>query len=402
MPRELRNANITHVSYVDKGANQKRFFLTKSDKQPTFQKEVRVFINKDEEEQKLVYGVVYEPDVVDAHGDFMTAAEIEKAAHQFLKDARNIDKQHDFNAGVGEVVESYIAPTDFTIGNEEIKKGSWVLVTKASDEIWELIKKGEITGYSMAGTAEVVDVQKGEKPITQTSSDDDEVKGFFYLLKNFFTGEKIQKGAVRDKYEQGKKSRNFWAAMDSFDTTIRSYNWQTDKYVFEEDETKIREAIQDFVDIMNEILLTDNVLKAIGKPPEDIQKAGKKISAANMQKIKEAHAALAELVALEEEEEEEVKKEDIEKLLDEKLSAITKRLDEIEKGEGVSNQGEGQQSGEDDIAKQLGEILDAKLDPIMKRLDAVEKARGISKQADQDPPSQQQTDVQKGYMRLFQ
>lgn len=40
----------------------------------------------------------------------MTAAEIEKAAHGFLKDAREIDKQHDFQGGVGEVVESCVAP----------------------------------------------------------------------------------------------------------------------------------------------------------------------------------------------------------------------------------------------------------------------------------------------------
>ena len=91
MARELVNAQVTHVSYVDKGANQKRFFLTKSADEPTFQKEVKVFINKEDEAQKLVYGVVYEPDVEDSHKDFMTAAEIEKAAHGFLKDARNID-----------------------------------------------------------------------------------------------------------------------------------------------------------------------------------------------------------------------------------------------------------------------------------------------------------------------
>ena len=35
------------------------------------------------DEQKLVYGIVYEPDVPDAHGDYMTAEEIEKAAHGF-------------------------------------------------------------------------------------------------------------------------------------------------------------------------------------------------------------------------------------------------------------------------------------------------------------------------------
>jgi len=390
VPRELINANITHVSYVDKGANKKQFFLTKSEEKPTFQKEVKVFVNKEEEEQKLVYGVVYEPDVEDAHGDFMSAEEIEKAAHVFMKDYRNIDKQHDFNAGVGEVVESYIAPTDFKIGDEEIKKGSWVLVTKASDEIWGQIKKGEITGYSMAGTAEVVEVQKQEeKPITQESNDD-EVKGFFNLLKNFFTGEKIQKGAVKDQYEQRSKANRFWVAIDSFESVLRRYNWQTDEYEFENDETKIREAIQDLSDILIELLASENIAKAVGKPPEKVEKAGKKISSANMQKIKDAHAALAELVALEEEEEEEVKKEDIEKMLDEKLAPIVKRLDDIEKEEGAQT---GQE--QDDIVKQFEEVLDSKLSAISERLEVVEKARGVSKQANVDEGQQQ---VQKHYL----
>ncbi|WP_205067867.1 XkdF-like putative serine protease domain-containing protein [Bacteroides uniformis] len=33
-----------------------------------------------------------------------------RSAHGFLIDAREIDKQHDFQGGVGEVVESCIAP----------------------------------------------------------------------------------------------------------------------------------------------------------------------------------------------------------------------------------------------------------------------------------------------------
>jgi len=51
------------------------------------------------------------------------------------------------------VVEFYVAPADFEVKGETIKKGSWVLVTKASDEVWEQIKKGDITSYSIAGTA---------------------------------------------------------------------------------------------------------------------------------------------------------------------------------------------------------------------------------------------------------
>jgi Putative phage serine protease XkdF len=397
LPRELINANITHVSYVDKGANKKQFFFTKSDKQPDFNKEIKLFINKEDEEQQLVYGVVYEPDAEDSHGDYMTAAEIEKAAHGFLKDARNIDKQHDFNPGVGEVVESYIAPADFAIGEETIKKGSWVLVTKASDEVWDQIKKGQITGYSMAGTAETVQKQnkkQNEKPVSKSNEEnDEEMKGFFNLLKSFFSGEKIQKGEVADKYKRNRKRREFWAAQDALNYVI--FNWEYWDSEIESDPDKIREALQDFVNIAQEVLTDDDIAKSLGKPPETIQKAGKKFSAANMNKIKDAHAILDELIN-QDEEEDEVKKEDIEKMLDEKLNPITKRLDDIEKEDGGGND----DNSEDDVMKQFSEVLDQKLDPITKRLEIVEKARGFSNQADTEP-----TNVQKNegpsYMRHF-
>ncbi|WP_440705914.1 XkdF-like putative serine protease domain-containing protein [Heyndrickxia oleronia] len=397
MPRELLNANITHVSYVDKGANKKQFFLTKSDEKPTFQKEVKVFINKEEEEQKLVYGVVYEPNVEDSHDDFMTAPEIEKAAHGFMKDARNIDKQHDFNAGVGEVVESYIAPADFTIGDETITKGSWVLVTKASDEVWEEIKKGEITGYSMAGTAETIEKNEDKKPVSESDVEDEEFKGFFYTLKNFFKSEKIQKGEVKDKYNKDRRRREFWAAQDALNSVIFNWDEWYENRTIEDDPDTIREALQDFVDIAQQVLLEEDIVKAIGKPPETIEKAGKKISNARMNKINAAFDALSELKSEVEEEEEEVKKEDIEKMLDEKLSTITKRLDSIEKEDGQ----EETPKGEEDVLKQFGEVLDQKLAPISDRLDAVEKARGISKQLEQTPPTNEQEQVQKGYMRHF-
>ncbi|MBZ5213232.1 phage portal protein [Bacillus paralicheniformis] len=197
MPRELKNAKINFVSYVDKAANKKKFFMTKSSEPPTFEKEVKL-IAKAEDEKKLVYGVVYEPDIQDAHGDFMSADEIQKAAHGFLKNARKIDKDHNFQGGVGEVVESYVTPADFEVNGETIVKGSWVLVTKAGDEIWEQIKKGSITGYSMAGTAETV-----EHP-PRAGSKTDETGSFFQLFKQFFAGDKQKTGEEEKKMKRSE------------------------------------------------------------------------------------------------------------------------------------------------------------------------------------------------------
>ena len=375
MPRELINAKITHVSYVDKAANQKQFFFMKSEKQPDFQKEIKV-IAKADDAQRLVYGIVYEPNVADAHGDYMTPAEIEKAAHGFLKDAREIDKQHDFQGGVGEVVESYIAPSDFEMGDEVIKKGSWVLVTKASEEIWNQIQKGEITGYSMAGTA---DIGKQEREPAS------EEKGLFSLLKNFFL-----KGEVKNRYDKGRMRREFWAAQDALNSVL--YKW--DSYEddgLETDPEKVRAALEDFVEITQEILLTDDLVGIQTDPPEEVAKAGRKFSAANLNELKNARAAIDNLLSqAEEKEEEEVNKEDLQKMLDDTIAPVVKRLDDLEKGEGEQQPDPQENQPDEAVAKEMAAAVEKALAPVVERVEALEKARPQG-----NGVGDQQQDVQK-------
>ena len=116
-------------------------------------------IIKDDHKQ-LIYGVVYEPDAEDAHGDYATADEIEKAAHGFMRNYRNFQDagtslMHEERINnKAEVVESFIAPCDYSIGSERIKKGSWVMATHVVDKnLWKSILDGEIAAYSMEGKA---------------------------------------------------------------------------------------------------------------------------------------------------------------------------------------------------------------------------------------------------------
>jgi hypothetical protein len=166
---QITKGKITHVSLVNKAANGKTFMMLKSDDgaEPSLQKSVD-FTNIDKEKQ-LVYGVVYTPDEVDLQGDYATAEVIEDMAHEFIAKHRSIDLEHNYKISdeYGEVVESYIAPSDLKIADTEVKKGAWVLVTKATESIWEDIKKGNITGYSMAGLC-----NKVQKNDTTTSNDD--------------------------------------------------------------------------------------------------------------------------------------------------------------------------------------------------------------------------------------
>ncbi|AIU81388.1 hypothetical protein WYY_13400 [Bacillus velezensis M27] len=265
MPRELRNAVISFVSYVDKAANQTEFFFTKSaGGLPSFEKKVQVFTKSESDEQKLVYGIVYEPDVPDAHGDYMTAEEIEKAAHGFLADARNIDTNHNFEGGTGEVVESYVAPDDFEIGNAVIRKGSWVLVTKASDEVWDQIKAGIITGYSMAGTADVY-----EEPAEKQA-------GLFGAVKQFLDrdrksrnrkGEdlnKMRKEDVRESIEHALHP--LLKRLDSLDQNTED----KDGAAAPSDEEKLKTLVEDMLaPIIKRIEALEKVRGASKQPEEE-------------------------------------------------------------------------------------------------------------------------------------
>jgi hypothetical protein len=105
----LSDAKIQFVSLVDKAANKKRFLIAKSEGgNASFQSFGRIV--KADGESHFVTGIVYEPMVEDTQGEYMTADEITKAAHWFMKNAGDVDIQHCFKKAKNvEVVESYVA-----------------------------------------------------------------------------------------------------------------------------------------------------------------------------------------------------------------------------------------------------------------------------------------------------
>jgi len=113
-------------------------------------------IFKANEEKRLVTGVVMEPGEFDAHGDITMAEEIENAAYVYMLNSQVVGDQHSEPAPA-KIVESYIAPADFQIGSDEVKAGSWVMTVKVEDdEMWEAVKSGDYTGFSIGGFAQKV------------------------------------------------------------------------------------------------------------------------------------------------------------------------------------------------------------------------------------------------------
>ncbi len=128
-------------------------------------REIPVYLTKqaegDTREEMFVYGIVLEPDTVDAQNDTYTADEIQKAAHGFMEFHRNRGDQHSTIVNDKVVIlESHIerAP-DFVMkdssgADRQVKQGSWLLGYGIRDaELWGMIKRGERTGFSIGGSA---------------------------------------------------------------------------------------------------------------------------------------------------------------------------------------------------------------------------------------------------------
>lgn len=111
---------------------------------------------KADEEKQLVYGIVMEPEEVDTQNEIVSAAEIEKAAHEYLIKSRIIAGSHKKKIKA-EVVESYIAPLEFELNEQKIKKGSWLMTVHVNDkDEWQKVKEKGYDGFSIGGYAKKV------------------------------------------------------------------------------------------------------------------------------------------------------------------------------------------------------------------------------------------------------
>lgn len=142
-------------------------------------KQFEVKIAKIDEQNHIVEGVVYRPskifkedgtpeDHMDTQGDWATVEDVKKACHSFGKKLAltqsiakaGVDKGHNEKGGYGFVVENYIAKTD--IPDIDAKKDDWCAAVEVTDNAtWKQIQKGEITGFSIGGTAVYINAQEG-------------------------------------------------------------------------------------------------------------------------------------------------------------------------------------------------------------------------------------------------
>jgi len=123
-----------------------------------------------EPEEHFILGLVLEPNdgadgaplKPDTQDDVYSKEDVRKTAHGWMENYGQVDLMHSWRALGKEdvrILESYLAPVDFTIGEGEdayaVVKGTWLLGMRVvNDTLWEAIKQNEIGAYSIGGTAE--------------------------------------------------------------------------------------------------------------------------------------------------------------------------------------------------------------------------------------------------------
>ncbi len=325
----ISNARIQFVSLVDKAANKRQFLLMKEDGgRAAFTAYGRIV--KTDHENHYVTGIVYEPMTEDSHGDYMEEAEIIKAAYYFAKNGDQVDLQHSFEPLKGAaVVENWVAKADFKIGDEEIRKGTWLMTVEVTNmDVWDKIEKGEITGFSMGGVGEY-----SEEDVELDTVEKTDKKGLLSKLAKALGLTVVEKGAVAELYEERSRGNLFWEAFYALQDTLQRYDPYLGSWQYETDEAKIRECLEDFGSIITDILTEKEPIAKAIRTDQPIEKSGKKMSGKNKETLAGIYESLgAFLKEFEDPEEkpgkekeaEEVTKQEVEQIV---AAAIAKAAD---------------------------------------------------------------------------
>lgn len=402
----ITDAKISFVSLVGKAANKKQFLITKSeDGAANFATFGRIL--KADADSHFVTGIVYEPMVEDSQGNYMTEEEITKAAYWFAKNGNQVDLQHCFEKCDGAaVVESYVAKCDMEIDGEAIKKGTWLMTMEISDAgVWESIQKGEITGFSMGGVGVY-----SEEDVALPVEKQEEPKGLFRRLAKAMGFDVVEKGAVKTNFQRRVKEDNFYSAWYALRSTLEGNFYNPDTGMWEwgynSDEGAIREALEDFNDIVTQLLTSDgSIVKSLEKAaeaaPATVLKQGKSLSAKNLNAIKGIYDTLGTFLAEFQEEPaaetDNVQKEDVEMTTEEVKAVVAEEVKKamepvVKQMEALAPEADGGGGTDavagaadasaggvsaDAIAKMVGEEIQKAMEPVMKALGPVMKSRAL-------------------------
>ena len=121
---------------------------------------VPIFKSADELKREVTF-IYYEPNVLDAHGDWTSPEAIVKANDNFVDNlekgnvitnlfhARDKETGKVIETDSFEIVKSWVSPTDCIIGETDVCEGTWLVKVKIlNDVLWHRFLEGTISGVS--------------------------------------------------------------------------------------------------------------------------------------------------------------------------------------------------------------------------------------------------------------
>lgn len=121
----------------------------------SFEKEIKLVKGPGFMQEGIVYGIVYPVNERDTDDDYAIPEEVQKACWLFMENYQAFNFMHkdDLTKRDVALVENACAPAD--IPDMNIKKGDWYIAVKVyNPELKKKIESGEITGFSMEGSAQ--------------------------------------------------------------------------------------------------------------------------------------------------------------------------------------------------------------------------------------------------------
>jgi hypothetical protein len=379
----LTDVDVVAISLVNKGANRKRIYLKKSDEE-LFDLPGREGFLKNSD-WSVFYSVVAEPGWRESAGsaspgetiedEWANEDQIRGAAYRFMNNGALVNKMHESLEPYGQLVENFIAQTDFEVDGETVKKGSWVVGIMPSEEGRVKIDNGDITGISIQGTG-LRTLSKRAGPGGDIARNQGKQFGPLKNLIAYYLKKKHPFTAcVRDNRKRfGPRAENVCAALK--DIGMQTTHWRKGGKKIHKAEDIPEEGFGEAIVIW----------KKYGLNEEDARMALESMNDAEQSFLQKFSTFLKGEV----EEENETGKDEEEKVSDEKKTSADERLekaaDALEKSQRAietlaNNLGTIAQKLVDDRKKSSGDEEEDEGEELKKRFDEFEDSLGNLRQS---------------------
>ncbi|WP_422444362.1 hypothetical protein [Thermoanaerobacterium sp. DL9XJH110] len=236
-----------------------------------------------------------------------------------------------------------------------------------------------------------------EEPVPQQDVEQQQYRGLFRVLKEFFTGARKAE-TNQDSFAQAMAANEAEDALWRAFSTLHEVCANILSSDSEDKTTRINQVVDEFRAYLLGKIGQLGVAKAAEQLSVGLEKAGRKISAARLKALKDAHSILAQIIAEAEADNQDgegtqVTKEELSKMVAEAVNEATKpiseRLEKLEKqADGKPEVGQ----EKDELQEVIKAAVAEAVKPLEDRLEVVEKARGISNKIPEGKESVEKSD----------